>query len=162
MADYWTISTLSQADGIGKFHAKTRFFMPPNQMGASSTGRFLGTTGGDEPIWASPNSENYNYTIQPDGYFHVEYDTYAAGGCTNGTSGNGLRFVLPYIPANMSGGSLINIGRGTLATTNVDLYLQLITSQASQALFYTAGFISANGFTDGGDDLCAYVTLKAF
>jgi len=95
--DDWTIIALdeSQAEGIlDTPHQGETFAMAEAQNGANADS-FL-ETAGTEPVWATPSSIIYEYSIDLNGWVDIVLNTVNAGNVTNGVGGQALTMVIPY------------------------------------------------------------------
>ena len=90
-SDDWTVQTLTNSDGIGKFHESTEFTMPLAQMGAA-TGTFFHTNGGTAPVFTT---NAYKYYMRRTGEVHCVVDLDGDGGA-NGAGAVTARISLPY------------------------------------------------------------------
>lgn len=87
--DLWTIQTLANNDGVGKFNDTTIFTYPISQNGAAASTYFL-ANGGTAPIFTTNTAV---YTIGRDGLV-----TYLYNGETISTNGVGAVTFRPVIP----------------------------------------------------------------
>ena len=144
-SDDWTVQTLGNNDGIGKFQFGTSFVMATGQFGAAS-GKFFKNNGGTAPAFTTTD---FNYYISDlSGFF----DYYLDGNnvSTAGVGAVTLLLALPYIiqggdhgsgHSGLSGGlsniivprlatastNSVKIGAGTAAKffTNADIILNV-------------------------------------
>lgn len=90
-SDDWTVQTLSNKDGIGKFHESTKFTFPKGHYGASNTNTHLKDNSGSAPDFTT---EDYYYYIRRDGSVRIE--VYYNGDA--GSDGSGSVTTLLSVP----------------------------------------------------------------
>ena len=89
-SDDWTVQTLGNQDGIGKFQEGIIFDMPAGHSGADA-GKFMLTNSGTAPDFSA---NAYRYTVRRDGSFEL-HAVFTADGGDNGASAVDIQFILP-------------------------------------------------------------------
>jgi len=92
MADYWTIQTLNNADGINRYHEQTVFTFPTGQNGADSGGYIFQTGASTLPTFAT---QACYYTLQRDGKMSLAINLTNNAGGTAGSGADILYFAIP-------------------------------------------------------------------
>lgn len=95
----WTFQTLSNADGFGRFHEATRFYMPVAQNG-SATGAYFQANGGTAPLYGGGNS--HWYYLGRDGVVRGWFNYDQSSGGTAGVGSVTLQMSTPYKTSNDS------------------------------------------------------------
>lgn len=130
-ADDWTVQTLSNDDGIGRYQGSKNFSMPTGQMGANS-GSVMIPNGGTEPTWATKAT---NYCVD----FFSRKISYVGQYITdNGADGAGavaVKVATPYINLNP-------IGNGQILGSGCAMY-------TTPAINSMTGYIALPGATVG-------------
>lgn len=117
-SNVWTITTLNETDGIGRFKEGEIFNM---QIGQGATGTyFLNTT---PPTWSS---SSVTYSIDRQGMCNF-YFSFSGDGGTDGSGASACEIVLPFDIDGSQGGSLFRRGSGAgtaffAGTTRTNLY----------------------------------------
>lgn len=155
-SDDWTIQTLSNYDGIGKFQESTRFAFPQNQNGAAVGSHILLNGGTTVPQF---NTENYFYYINRDGKCRVEL--YYEGDA--GVDGVGAALFLMAVPFSDFGITGIRFPVYALSASAGSL-ISFFTrfSATSFALYSEAGNYQLNTFTNGNREISGEFTFSAF
>jgi hypothetical protein len=156
----WTVQSLSNSDGIGRFHESTYFVMPTGQNGATSN-IFSSSVGGNTiPTF---NQTGKVYRVHKNGWCHYAWD--ADFTTAGGVGAGNLRAHLPFqygltdIYLSFEGsGQYINSGAGTYTTFqpysvgNQLNYVTLLRHGAGTSLITPATWtfnLSFLGFTIG-------------
>ena len=93
MADYWTIQTLNNADGINKYHEQTVFTFPTGQNGALA-GKHITVSGGATNL--AFNTQSITYSINRSGMISLCVNLVYPS--ANGNTGTPLLIRNPYTP----------------------------------------------------------------
>ena len=166
-SDDWAVQTLSNSDGIGRFHDSTAFNFPTGQMGAASGG-YLANNGGTAPTFVT-NSQIYS--ISKNGIIRTTVRILTDGG-TDGAGAVDLRLCLPYIisgDTDTHGGWSFDVGllgeefpvlAYKAATAN---YLLLYRQAVSGSNVQSTLTVLQNGhFTNGTRSIVGETTYRAF
>lgn len=90
-SDDWTVQTLSNRDGIGRYHLGTQFVMDTGQFGAA-TGKYFSDNGGTAPAFTT---NAYNFYVQDlSGFFNI-FCLFGSAS-TAGVGAVRLALVMPY------------------------------------------------------------------
>lgn len=130
-SDDWTVQTLSNSDGIGKFHESTIFTMPAGQMGAAS-GKYFRDNGGT--AWAITTT-NYQYNIDPflgKCFYGIRFDNIS-------NAGSGAVSVQPVVPFIPTSTTEIGAGWWTQAGAYRTAVCELSTSASYVDSIYLEG-----------------------
>ena len=162
MADYWTIQTLNNADGLGRYHEQTIFIMPLGQNGAAA-GKYFLDNGGTAPGGWTVHSE-YRYSISKKG--EISLSIYMSGGNPGGAGAGALFLAMPYTASatmgwNYTGGGVVVISANTVSM----VVIPAIDISASRCYFTRIDEyeIVQNSYLDQNyDSIRANVLYKAF
>ena len=157
-SDDWTVQTLDDTDGIGRFHEETLFTFPSGVNGAT-TGTYLYNGAGTEPVWGSNTMQ---YKIGRDGRVW-----YSFAGLNASTPGSGGAAVLPVLPYAV-GSKAQYTGLGVFIDDSDSSRKTLNASAAASGsamdavwLLGTAGALTLD-HVDADDDLVIDFYYKAF
>ncbi len=140
----WTFSTPAPA-GFNFEYKKLKRVFPTGQMGAA-TGKFFDSA--NAPTWASPNLIVYQYQEDTDGHVVVEFYTDQAGNCTNGSDGNVLYLVFPFVTNEQAGAA----GFVFYGAAN-NFVVSLLSAGTSKSLIASnSSYLVNNGFSNTSDD----------
>jgi hypothetical protein len=160
--DDWTVQTLTTSDGLKPTnYENTAFSFSAGECRASIAARFF--TAANPPTWATPASIVANYFMTMSGQVIINFDTTAAGDCTNGTGTAILQIAAPFAAstafANYSGfGFLRNSGAGT--TTNSVIIQSVLSPPAIEVFDALPG--SANVVHNSFSNIGADIRINAF
>jgi len=179
--DTWTVTALSNNDGIGPRALAntfaTRWDMVAGQMGGETTSggtndgpHFLRVSGlngaNDVPTWATEANILYNYWLRADGSMRIGLETSQAAGCTNGDIASNIFIALPYVPSKETLNNKIPAGIvGYAAAVFEACSFNMVSITTPYArLIKTAGLggLNGSGFSNAADDLYITAILQAF
>ncbi len=106
-SDDWTVQTIDDQDGTGKYQEERSFGMQAGQFGAT-TATFMLPNGGTVPIFST---QNYLYRVQKNGYVNSQFSLSGDGG-TDGADAVSTLLTIPFIPDNSSVSANQTIGHG--------------------------------------------------
>ena len=151
-SDDWTVQTLTNKDGVGRFHESTRFAFPKNQNGAAS-GSHIKANGGTQPEFAT---EDYYYWVKRDRTVRIAVN-YQGDAGTDGAGSVNTIFSIP-LKMNTSqiflttlvgkvGGSFAAMSVGndsgtgfTLTPTSGATYQHVSFTNADREVRFSAGY----------------------
>jgi hypothetical protein len=106
-SDDWTVSTLDNKDGIGKFQENRTFVVSAGQFGAASGG-FIKSNGGTAPSFTT---DVMTYRVSADGRILVSIYLSGDGG-TDGSGSVTTQVAAPFVPADLTSGASGGIPSG--------------------------------------------------
>lgn len=106
VADDWTVQSLSNSDGIGRF-LEDKFFTYPTGVNGNAAGKYFANNGGTAPIF---NDNGVNYKIQKNGMLFVTL--YCANLAAPSSAGLGAVAVTFFNPLTIDAGTY-----GTILTS---------------------------------------------
>lgn len=160
-SDDWTVQTLTNQDGIGRFHDSSKFLFPTGQMGAAAGG-YLKSNGGTPPSWTS---QTYSYWLRRNGEVHIAVTLDGDGG-TDGSGGVNTILAVPIVPNATYGtpivGNVQSVYAGAAAIVRPDytsagggIAFTIWTSSSGLA-------IDHSNFTNAGRRLSVTATYQGF
>lgn len=166
-SDDWTVATLTNAVGIGRFQEGVHFTFPLAQMGAA-TGTYFATNGGTAPLFTT---NRYTYTIDSSGWVRCNVMLDGDPG-TDGAGAVSSSLMLPYkiVTGIASMQTRMTIGQVLGATTITD-FTALVGSFDDGTSYITLLYNNTavtdtniqNGmFTNGGRTVGANFVFPAF
>lgn len=159
-SDDWTVQTLTDQDGIGRFHFDTFFTFPLNQNGAEAN-TYIAANGGTAPTFGTTQ---YVYRFSPNGNVEVFADMSVDSG-TDGIGAVESRFSLPVLAGPtgftellVNSNAYTETATGGLRTTSVS-----ISNATTYFRLYEADLSTVqNGdFTNGGRQVSTHFIYAA-
>ena len=162
MADYWTIQTLNNADGINRYHETTLFNFPPGQMG-NVAGEYFDDA--NAPTWGNNASIAARYSLTRTGLCLFGFDTGGAGNCTNGNDTGKLVVSGPYtsitdVSIRRQQGVLQAYYQGGGPFTGNAV--MIVDGSSKMEIHKYDTELLHNGFSSGNDDIMFDIVYKAF
>lgn len=158
-SDDWTVQTLSNKDGIGRFHESTKFTFPQNQNGAA-VGTHLLANGGTP---AAFSTESFFYWVGRDGKVKIEVE-YASDAGTDGSGAVAVYLALPIQDRGCVAGQNSRLGysESTGAGNVVTIFRSETSPTEKYRLFSTAGPFTHATFGNGGREISLATVYQGF